>query len=55
MAKKDETELQESDVQREKLAEVHIGRHWAYLFGVLIGSFLLMVGLIAILGSSVQG
>ena len=48
---KDEAHVQEIDVQKEHLGGVRIGAHWAYLFGVLLGSTLLMVGLIALLGS----
>ncbi len=51
MAKRGETEVQEIDVQKEHLDGVRIGAHWAYLLGVLIGSTMLMVGLIALLGS----
>jgi hypothetical protein len=39
-------------VRQEHLAEVHEPAHWAYLFGVLIGGTLLMLGLVAILGSA---
>lgn len=48
---KDESKIQEADVQKEHLGGVQIGAHWAYLFAVLVGSFLLMVALIALLGS----
>ena len=48
---KGETTIQEEDVRNEHLDGVRIGLHWAYLFGVLMGSTLLMVGLIALLGS----
>ena len=46
--------MNEDAVREEHLNEVHIGRHWAYLFAVLVGSFLLMVALIAVLGTTVQ-
>lgn len=49
MAKKDETEIQEPDVQREILAEVNVGGHWAYLFGVLLGGAALMLALMAVI------
>ena len=47
-----ELDLSEDDVRQEHLHEVNAAAHWAYLFGVLVGGFLLMVGLIAILGAS---
>ncbi len=45
-----ERDLTEDDVRREHLAAVNTAAHWAYLFGVLGGAFILMVGLIALLG-----
>ena len=45
-----EAEIREGEVRKEHLDSVNVPRHWAYLFGVLIGSFLLMVTLIAVLG-----
>ena len=51
MAKKNEAELSQDDVWQEHIANVHVGRHWAYMFGVLGGGFLVMVALIALLGS----
>ncbi len=50
MTKKDETNIREDDVREEHLATVRPGPHWAYLFGVLGGSFLVMVAFIAFLG-----
>jgi hypothetical protein len=50
MTKKDETNLTEDDVREEHLKTVQPGPHWAYLFGVMGGSFVLMVVLIAVLG-----
>ena len=50
MAKKDESTISQEEVWQEHLANVHVGRHWAYMIGVLAGSFVLMVALIAILG-----
>jgi hypothetical protein len=44
--------MTEDDVRDEVLGAVNIGAHWAYLFGVLGGGFLLMVALIAVLGGS---
>jgi hypothetical protein len=40
----------EDEVRTEHLNEVNAAAQWAYLFGVLLGGFLLMVGLIAMLG-----
>ena len=50
MAKRDEPEISQEDVWDEHLANVHVGRHWMYMFGVLIGGFVLMVALIAVVG-----
>jgi hypothetical protein len=47
---KDETRVTEEDVWREHVEGVNTVAHWIYLFGVLTVSFLLMVGLIALLG-----
>ena len=52
---KNEAEVQESDVWDEHIKEVRVGAHRAYLFAVLIGGFLLMIALIALLGSSTGG
>ena len=46
--------MTEDAVREEHLNEVHVEAHWAYLFAVLIGGFLLMVGLIAALGATAQ-
>ena len=51
MTKKDETSLTEDDVREEHLKSVRPGPHWGYLFGVLGGSFVVMVVFIAWLGS----
>ncbi|HWT29680.1 MAG TPA: hypothetical protein VN240_01500 [Propylenella sp.] len=40
----------QDDVWNEKLGEVNVRAHWAYLFGVLGGGFLAMIALIAALG-----
>jgi hypothetical protein len=45
-----EAEMTEEQVRKEHLESVNERAHWAYLFGVLIGGFLLMVLLIAIIG-----
>jgi hypothetical protein len=39
-------------VREEHLAEVNPSLHWAYLIGVLAGSTLVMLVVIAILGAS---
>ncbi len=46
-----ERTISEDDVRDEHLASVSQGAHWAYLFGVILGSMAVMVGLIALLGS----
>ena len=38
-------------VQREHLADVHLPTQWLYLFSVLAGGTVLMIGLIALLGA----
>lgn len=49
---KDETKVTAEVVEREHLNEVRSGLQATYLFGVLVGSFLLMVALIALLGAT---
>jgi hypothetical protein len=49
---KDETKITQDDVWNQHLRDVHVGRHWAYLGAVLVGGFLVMLALIALLGSS---
>ena len=49
-----ELRVTEEKVRNEHLKEVNVPAHWAYLLAVLIGSGLLMIGLIALLGASVQ-
>ena len=39
-------------VRQEHLAEVHQPAHWAYLFGVILGTTLAMLAFIAWLGAS---
>jgi hypothetical protein len=48
-----ERKVTEDDVRNEHLEEVNVAAHWAYLASVLLGAALLMVGLIALLGSTV--
>ncbi len=50
MAKDDESTVSQNDVWNEHLQDVHVGRHWGYIAAVLAGGFLLMVGLMAVLG-----
>jgi hypothetical protein len=52
MATKDETDIRDNDVREEHLRDVHVGRHWAYLLGVIVGACLLMIVLIALLGAT---
>jgi hypothetical protein len=47
-----ERDLSEEDVRQEHLGEVDQRAHWVFLFGVLLGGALLMLGIIALLGSS---
>lgn len=46
-----ERTLSEDDVRNEHLESVSQGAHWAYLFGVILGAVVLMIGLIALLGA----
>jgi hypothetical protein len=45
-----ERELTEEHVREEHLRAVNVPAHWAYLFGVLLGGFVVMILLIAVLG-----
>ncbi|HYI66793.1 MAG TPA: hypothetical protein VEW95_07725 [Candidatus Limnocylindrales bacterium] len=47
-----ERNVDEQQVRSEHLDEVSVGMQWAYLIGVLLGGFLLMVALIAMLGGT---
>lgn len=47
-----ELKITEDQVREEHLGEVNVGAHWAYLFAVLLGGTLLMIGLIAFLGTT---
>ena len=40
----------EEKVRNKTLREVSVPGHWIYLFGVLIGGFVVMVALMAVLG-----
>jgi uncharacterized membrane protein YdcZ (DUF606 family) len=48
----DEKNITEDDVRAEHMASAKPAAHWAYLVGVLGGSFILMVLLIALMGSA---
>ncbi len=52
---KEEIELRQEDVWDEHLREVSVGRHWTYLIAVLAGGFVVMIALIAVLGSGSGG
>ncbi len=45
-----EANITEEKVRNEHLKEVNPAAHWAYLAAVIAFSFLLMLGLIALLG-----
>jgi hypothetical protein len=47
-----EDKITENKVRTEHLREVNQPAHWAYLFGVLLGGLVLMVLLIALLGTT---
>lgn len=47
-----ELKISEDDVREEHLSSINVPAHWAYLFGVLLGAFVLMLGLIALLGAT---
>jgi hypothetical protein len=47
-----EANVDEEQVRDEHLAAVNVPAHWAYLLGVLLGGFVLMVALIALLGGA---
>jgi hypothetical protein len=46
-----ELDLTEHDVWNEHLEQVNAPNHWLYLWAVLIGGTLLMIGLIALFGT----
>jgi uncharacterized membrane protein YdcZ (DUF606 family) len=46
-----EASITEEDVRQEHHQSVNKAAHWAYLFGVLGVSFVLMIAFIAILGA----
>jgi hypothetical protein len=45
-----ETTITEEQVRSEKMKEVNQAAHWAYVVGVIAISFILMLGLMAVLG-----
>jgi hypothetical protein len=44
--------IDEEQVWQEHLAEINVTRHWLFLLAVLAGGTLLMLGVIAWLGSA---
>ena len=46
-----EAQMTEDEVRKEHLDSVNVGAHWAYLFSVLIGGFVLMLALMALIGA----
>jgi hypothetical protein len=47
-----EKDLSAEDIRAEHLGEVDQRAHWLFLVAVLVGSTLLMLGFIALLGGS---
>lgn len=47
--------MREEHVRQERLQAVDVAVHWAYLFGVMGGSLLLMILLVALLGGTASG
>ena len=45
-----EARIDEEQVRKEHLGEVNQPAHWVYLLGVMLLSFMLMIGLIWVLG-----
>ena len=45
-----EAEMTEDQVRKEHMDAVNVPAHWAYLFGVIGGSLVVMVAFIAVLG-----
>ncbi len=48
----DEREVSQEDVFKEHIESVNVGAHAAYMTGVILGSLVLMVLLIAALGAT---
>ena len=46
----DETKIDEQKVWNEHLSGINVPAHWAYLFGILVGGFIVMVALMGYLG-----
>ena len=44
--------ITDEQVRDEHLRAVNVPAHWVYLFGVIGGGLVVMVGLIAVLGGS---
>ena len=47
-----ETDITAEEIRAEHLGEVDQRAHWLFLVAVLVGGALLMLGLIALLGSN---
>jgi hypothetical protein len=45
-------EITATEVEAEHLAEVHRGRQWAYIIGVIGLGLVAMLGLIALMGTA---
>ncbi len=50
MSEKSEKTISEEKVRKEHLGEVNPTAHWIYVFAVVIGSTILMIAFIAMLG-----
>ena len=46
-----EATMTEERVRKEHLETVNVARHWAYLWGVMVGALIAMVAFIALLGA----
>jgi hypothetical protein len=46
-----EKDITEEQVREETISNVNVAAHYLYFAGVIVGAFLLMVALIAVLGS----
>ena len=51
MAKRNEATLSQDEVWEEHLENVHVGRHWLYMVGVIGGGFVLMLVLMALVSA----
>ena len=48
----DERTISQDEVWEEHLQDVHVPQHWAYMFGVLVGGFVVMLILMALLDAA---